>query len=87
MSVLEDFFSKDSVSAISSLVENKMPILNKIPDFKEKDKAFALATEDFENSLSTDLRMKFDALTKLNYQLDEYYLTLAYFIGNKQLND
>ena len=80
---LEKLFNKENLSTISDLIEDKMSCLNQIPEFKEKDKKFATAMENFENSLSEDLRKNFDNVIKLSYQLDEYYFTLAYFLGKK----
>ena len=83
MSDFQDFFDRETVSKISELIEDKMPLLNKLPEFKEKDKNFAMAMENFENSLSEDSLKKFNDVMKLNYQIDEYYFTLAYFLGIK----
>lgn len=81
MSDIGNFFDKDTIENISNLVENKMPLLNQISAFKEKDKALADITEEFENSLSEDLKNKFDNVMKLHYQIDSYYFALAYFLG------
>ena len=83
MSDLSNLFNDDTVETISNLVEEKMPLLNKITTFKEKDYALAKATEDLENSLSEDLNNKLDNIMKLHYQIDSYYFTLAYFLGKQ----
>ena len=83
MNDLSNLFDEDTVEAISNLVEEKMPILNSLPAFKEKDCALAMATEDFENSLSDDLNNKLDNVMKLHYHIDSYYFTLAYFLGKQ----
>ena len=83
MSDLSNLFNDDTVETISNLVEDKMPLLNKITAFKEKDYALAMATEDLENSLSEDLNNKLDNIMKLHYQIDSYYFTLAYFLGKQ----
>ena len=80
MSDLSNLFNDDTVETISNLVEDKMPLLNKITAFKEKDYALAMATEDLENSLSEDLNNKLDNVMKLHYHIDSYYFTLAYFL-------
>ena len=82
----ENLFDKETVSTISNLVENKMHILNQIPDFKEKDENFSNTMENFENSLSEELSDKFDNVIKLHYQVMDYYFTLAYFLGVKHGN-
>ena len=38
MSNFENLFDEDTIETISGLVESKMPLLNQIPTFKEKDK-------------------------------------------------
>ena len=83
MSNLKDLFDSDTVESISNLVESKMPLLNQIPAFKEKDQNLADKSEKFENSLSEDLKMSFDDVMKLHYQIDSYYFTLAYLIGKQ----
>ena len=81
-----NLFDKETVENISSLVENKMYLLNDLTEFREKDKLLAIATEEFENSLSKEEKKKFDIFMKLNYQIDSYYYTLAYFLGQKHFN-
>ena len=83
MNDLERLFNEDTVENISNFVESKMYLLNKIPDFKEKDKKLANKTEDFENLLSADLKNKFNDVMKLHYQIDSYYFTLAYYLGKQ----
>lgn len=84
MSDLEFLFNESNVLFISSFIEGKMHILNQVPDFKEKDSMYADLMEDFENSLSEDLKKKFDKLVKLDYKIDEYYFSLAYYLGRQQ---
>ena len=81
MSDFANLFDKDTIENISNLVESKMPLLNKISTFKEKDKALADCIESFENSLSEHSKNTLDDIMRLYYQVDSYYLTLAYFIG------
>ena len=81
-----NLFDKETVENISSLVENKMYLLNDLTEFREKDKLLAIATEEFENSFSKEEKKKFDIFMKLNYQIDSYYYTLAYFLGQKHFN-
>ena len=81
MSDLGNLFDKDTVENISSFVESKMYLLNQLPTFKEKDKTLSDITENFENSLSKDLKNKFDDVMRFHYQIDSYYFTLAYYIG------
>ena len=83
MGDLSNLFDEDTVEAISNLVEDKMPLLNGITSFKEKDQTLAIATEDLENALSKELNDKLDNVMKLHYQIDSYYFTLAYFLGQQ----
>lgn len=83
MNDLNNLFDENTVETISNLVEEKMPLLNKIPTFKEKDYALAMAFEDLENSLSEDLKNKLDNVMRLHYQIDSYYFALAYFLGKQ----
>lgn len=83
MQNLEKLFDKETVLAISSMIEDRMPLLNQIQDFKEKDKQYAIAMESFQNSLSEDKSKQFDGVMRLGYKVDEYYLTLAYFLGKQ----
>ena len=80
---LENLFDKETVENISKLVIDKMPVLNQIADFKQKDKTYADSLENFEDSLSEDLSNEFDNVMKLHYQVLDYYFTLAYFLGVK----
>ena len=83
MSDLSNLFDEDTVENISNLVEDKMPLLNTVTAFKEKDEALAIATEELENALSKELNHKLDNVMKLHYQIDSYYFTLAYFLGKQ----
>ena len=83
MGDLSSLFDESTVEAISNLVEEKMPLLNKISAFKEKDQTLAIATEELENTLSQEQKIKFDTVMKLHYQIDSYYFTLAYFLGKQ----
>ena len=83
MNDLNNLFDENTVETISNLVEEKMPLLNIITTFKEKDHSLAIATEELENSLSEDLKNKLDNVMRLHYQIDSYYFTLAYFLGKQ----
>lgn len=83
MGDLSSLFDEGTVEAISNLVEEKMPLLNKISAFKEKDQTLAIATEELENTLSQEQKNKFDTVMKLHYHIDSYYFTLAYFLGKQ----
>ena len=83
MSSKDELFDKDTVSYINDLVENKSDLLNEINDFKEKDKILYLYMEEFENKLSDENKDKFDEIVKLMYQVEEYYIALAYSLGTK----
>ena len=83
MNDLSNLFDENTVEAISNLIEEKMPLLNNVSAFKEKDHSLAIATEELENSLSEDLNNKLDNVMKLHYHIDSYYFTLAYFLGKQ----
>ena len=83
MDNVEKIFDKDTVEDISRFVEDKMNILQDVKDFKQKDESLSIASEEFESLLSDELKSKFKSIMKLAYQLDEYYFTLAYFLGAK----
>ena len=83
MESLENFFDKDTVENISNLVESKMNMLKDIPDFKEKDKLFSANMEELDKKLPEDLKEQFDEIVRLNYQIEDYYFTLAYLLGSK----
>ena len=83
MDNLENLFDEDTVETISTLVEDKMHLLNCIPSFREKDHTLAIKTEKFEESLSNKQNDNFTSIMKLHYQIDSYYFTLAYFLGKK----
>jgi len=42
-----------------------------------------LCMERLENELSKENKEKFDKIIKLMYQVEEYYIALAYFLGDK----
>ena len=79
----EKLFDKDMVSNINQFVESKEALLKNIKNFKEKDKMLCLCMEGLENDLSKDNKEKFDKVIKLMYQVEEYYIALAYVLGNK----
>ena len=83
MSDFGEFFDKETIKNISNLVEDKMNLLNEVKDFKEKDKKLSTSMEEFENTLPEDLKEKFNDIIRLNYQVEEYYFTLAYLLGSK----
>lgn len=83
MGDLSNLFDENTVEAISNFVEDKMSLLNCVTEFKENDMALATATEKLENALSEDQKVKFDNVMKLHYQIDSYYFTLAYFLGQQ----
>ena len=83
MQDLTKIFDQETVQNISNLIETKMDKLNNVPEFHDKDQLFAMKLDELENSLSGDLQEKLNDLMRLNYQLEDYYLTLSYFIGYK----
>ena len=82
-----ELFDNDSVSQISEFVENKSSLLNEVKQFKEKDKLLYLNIEEYRKNLSDDEKNKFDQIVKLMYQIEEYYITLAYMLGSKYGTD
>ena len=79
----EELFDKDSMDHIIDIIEDKMSVLKKIPDFNEKEKMLYDNMEIIENSLPEDLEAIYGNIMKLTYQLEDYYFTLAYLIGLK----
>lgn len=43
----------------------------------------SLCMEGFEDELSKENKEKFDKIIKLMYQVEEYYIALAYILGDK----
>ena len=83
MEKFEELFDKEMVENISNLVEDKMKILKEVKDFREKDKKLSACMEELDNLLPEDLQEKFDEVMRLNYQVEDYYFTLAYLLGIK----
>ncbi len=81
MEFSKNLFSKENVEEISSIINNKMNLLNDIPEFKMMDSNLAISQEKFENSLTLEQKLNFDNLMKLNYQINDYYFMLAYYLG------
>jgi len=79
----EELFDSDMVIYITQFVEEKEDILKNIKDFREKDKMLSLCLEGLENELSKENKEKLDKVIKLMYQVEEYYITLAYILGTK----
>ena len=79
----EELFDQDSISSINDFVENKSNLLNEIKDFKEKDKTLSLYMDELEKQLDKESKEKFDQIIKLMYQVEEYYIALAYSLGTK----
>ena len=76
-------FDKDRKNNIIQFVESKEDLLKNINDFKEKDKMLSLCMENLENELSKDKKESFNKVIKLMYQVEEYYIMLAYILGTK----
>lgn len=83
MERFEELFDEEMVENISNLVEEKMKILKDVEDFREKDKKLSSYLEELDNLLPEELQEKFDDIMRLNYQVEEYYFTLAYLLGMK----
>lgn len=79
----EELFDQDAISSINDFVENKSNLLNEIKDFKEKDKTLSLYMDELEKQLDKESKDKFDQIIKLMYQVEEYYIALAYSLGTK----
>ena len=79
----EELFDNDMMNYIIQFVESKEDVLKNIKDFKEKDKMLSLSLEALENELSKDNKEKLDKVIKTMYQIEEYYITLAYMLGTK----
>ncbi|MCI9063542.1 MAG: hypothetical protein HFJ17_02935 [Clostridia bacterium] len=83
MSSEKELFDEETISYVSQLVESKSNLLNDIKDFRDKDKMLSICMEDLEGNLSSENKKKFDEVIKLMYQVEEYYITLAYSLGTK----
>ena len=81
MEANEKLFDKERVNKINEFVEGKSNILNEIKDFKEKEKILSLCMESLEKELSKEHKENFEKVIKLMYQVEEYYITLAYSLG------
>ncbi len=83
MKDLEQLFDMEFVEDISNLVESKMSVLQKVKDFKKKDKELSREMEELDNMLPEDMKSKFDDVIRHTYEVEQYYFTLAYLIGTK----
>ena len=83
MEKFEELFDKEIVENISNFVEEKMKLLKDVEDFKEKDKKLTISMEELDKFLTDELQEKFDEVMRLNYQVEEYYFTLAFLLGMK----
>ena len=83
MEKFEELFDQELIENISNLVEEKMKILKDVDDFREKDRKLSNCMEEFESKLPEELQGKFDDVMRLNYQVEDYYFTLAYLLGMK----
>ena len=79
----EELFDSEMISYITQFVEGREDVLKNVKDFKEKDKMLSLSLEALENNLSKENKEKLDKVMKLMYQIEEYYITLAYMLGTK----
>ena len=77
---LSDF---DLVTFLSEFIEKKTNELNAIKEFKEKHCLLEETTEEFEKILTDEQKEKFNELMTLMYQVDEYYFSYAYLLGQK----
>ena len=83
MEDFESIFDKDIVSNINNFIEAKMEKLDKVKDFSEKNKKLTMNIETLDEKMPEELKDTFDEMIKLTYQVEEYYFTLAYFLGTK----
>ena len=83
MSSKGELFDTDTIAYVNQLIESKANLLINEKDFQDKDKMLSLSIEDFENELSKEQKDKFDEIIKLMYQVEEYYIALAYSLGAK----
>ncbi len=81
MEGLEELLDLKTVKHISNFVEEEMDALKSVEDFKLKEKKLSILTEEIENALPEELKEKFDDMTRLTYQVEEYYFSLAYLLG------
>ena len=86
MENVEEIFDKKTVEDISTFVEKKMELLQDVKEFKQRDQKLLTLCDDFESSLSDELKEKYKDIMKLNFQIDRYYLTLSFFLGAKFSN-
>ena len=83
MNNIEELFNKEWKENICNFVEEKMYLLNEIKEFKEKDKLLSDSMEEMTDLLTENLTEKFYNIIRLSYEVDEYYLLLAYYLGVK----
>ena len=83
MNSYKKLFDKDSINNIVQFVESKEKVLRDVKDFNEKEKMLSLCIEVLDSELSKENKDKFDKVIKLMYQIEEYYIALAYILGKQ----
>lgn len=74
-------FEADIVEGIGNLVKSKIYELCDIKDFQDKNEVLSNEIEEFEEKLSKELKKDFYDVVKNIYEIEKYYLVLAYYIG------
>lgn len=87
MKNIDEFFNQETMDKINEIVSENMPVLNELQDFKNKDELLSNTTDNFKNLLSEKQSTEFDNIMKLSYTLNQYYFTLAYLLGSKNINN
>lgn len=78
-----DFFKNGDYKFIMNLIDKKITILNQYEDFNEKYLELLDIIEDLEITLEDSQKEKFNEIVRLFYNIEEYYLALAYSLGVK----
>lgn len=63
------------------MVKSKIYELCDIKDFQDKNEVLSNEIEEFEEKLSKELKKDFYDVVKNIYEIEKYYLVLAYYIG------
>ena len=83
----KEIFATGNYKYISKLVEEKIPVLKKNSDFKQKYTKLADLIDEMAKNLPSDYKKQFDEIIKLTYSVEEFYFALAYSLGIKYGED
>ena len=82
-----DFFNDGSYKFVTNMINEKIDVLKENGEFNEKYTRMYDLIDEFDLILEDNQKKKFNKITELIYNTEEYYFALAYSLGVKYGKD